>query len=181
MRFLRKIILYWRKKLRSLKELAKSESLTPLYRVVSIEEISEGEYSATVQIINTNRLLPMKPEAVLADDKLTNCFSPTDVRTLTYLGYLGINSPRYKILAKRLLEKEKKLIFAIKEKGSNKILTKTAEEITADPDLIRNLNQSDAHSIGYTYGSQSMRSEKEEMDRLIQEKINRDKRSKDKQ
>ena len=139
----------------------------PYYRVVEIKEDETGVYHATIQLINTRTIMTMKPEAILADDKLTDAFSPRDIRTLTYLGYLGINSPKYKILAKRLLENDKKLVFAIKQRGEEELLLKTAEEISTDEELLKNLDQKDAHTIGYTSGSQTVSDEKAQMAKLI--------------
>lgn len=54
----------------------------------------------------------------------------TNLLKHNYLGYLGINSPKYKILAQRISE-DNNIIFAIKKKGDKNIYTKTANEILA--------------------------------------------------
>jgi hypothetical protein len=139
------------------------------YKIMTIQKTEEDDYIAIVQIKNKSCIVEMKPEEILADDRLTDSFSQRDIRTLTYLGYLGINSPKYKILAKRLSENDKNMVFAIKEKGKKKLLMTTAEEISANTALLGGLDQKDAHTVGYTSGSQSTLTEKEMMERLIKE------------
>lgn len=137
-------------------------------RVVAIEQDKDENHIATIQIVNKSQVLKMKPEEILADDDLTNCFSPMDVRALTYLGYLGINSPKFKILAQRLSEKDNRFVFAIKQKGSDKPIVKTADEISADAELLAALDQKDAHMVGYTAASERELIEKEQMKKLLE-------------
>ncbi len=111
----------------------------------------------------------IKPEDLLANDEMVNKFSPCGVRTLTYLGYLGINSPKYKILVKRLSENDKKLIFALKKKGETSLLTKTADEIIKEKDILNNLNAHDAHIVGYTLASESAKSEKQQKEEALKQ------------
>lgn len=98
----------------------------PAYRIASIDETDDNDYLVTVHTILKNAHFFMKPEEILADDKMTDLFSPRDVRTLTYLGYLGINSPKYKILAQRLSAEDNRIIFALHKKGEKKPRIKTA-------------------------------------------------------
>ena len=137
-------------------------------RIVEIEQDKHENYIASIQLTNKSQIIKMKPEEVLADDELTNCFSPIDVRALTYLGYLGMNSPKYKILAQRLSETDNRFVFAIKQKGSNKPITKTADEISSDAELLASLDQKDAHMVGYTTASERACIEKEQMKKLLQ-------------
>lgn len=136
-------------------------------RVIAIEQDKHDNYIATVQLINKSHIFKMRPEEILADDKLTDCFSQRDIRTLTYLGYLEINSPKYKILAQRLSEKDNRLIFAIKEKGKDKPIIKTAAELSSDENILKSLDQKDAHMIGYTFANENLITEKEQIMELI--------------
>ena len=95
-----------------------STSLRPAYKVVLIEENNKGYYEATIQLTGKNITYKIKPEEILADDKMTSQFSQHDIRTLTYLGYLGMNSPKYRILARRLAENDQ-MLFLIHEKGKS--------------------------------------------------------------
>lgn len=125
------------------------------YRLLSIEQNKKQEYQATVQVIGKNRSFTMKPEEILADDKLTNFFSPTDVRTLTYLGYLGINSPKYKILAQKLSEQNDGILFVLHKKGTETVEVKKAKEILSDKKIISGLDQDDASMVGYTAANEA--------------------------
>lgn len=119
------------------------------YRVLFIEQDKCECYVVTVQIKNKKDVFQMKPEEILANNNLTDSFSQRDIRMLTYLGYLGNGSPKYKILAKRLSEDDSKLFFAIKERGKTSSIIKTASEISLDQKFIAGLHQHDAHMIGY--------------------------------
>ena len=118
-----------------------------IYRLISVDLDENGNYIADVQLINKSQTFKMQPEEILENDYLTDGFSPRDIRTLTYLGYLGVHAPKYAILAQKLSKKDNKLIFAIKKRGQKKSIIRTADQITADPEFISNLNQKDAHLI----------------------------------
>jgi hypothetical protein len=127
-------------------------------------------YIVTVQLTNKSQVFKMKPEEILADDSLTDCFSQRDVRTRTYLGYLGINSLKYKILAKRLSEKDNRFVFTIKERSTDQPIVKTADELSKEEEIISSLNQKDAHMIGYTSASEQTAIEKAELKKLLNKK-----------
>lgn len=137
------------------------------YRILSIEQNEDGTYVAAIQITNTCKIFRMSPEEILACDEITDLFSQRDIRTLTYLGYLGINSPKYKILAKRLSESDSSLIFAIRERGKNQPIIKTAREISCDDALISNLHQKDAHMIGYAIATEDLINEEKQKRALL--------------
>src|SRR5262245_15657190 len=81
---------------------SQKQTYTPAFRLIEIQKNESDEYIVMVQVINKNLTFHSKPEEILAKDDLVDQFSPRDIRTLTYLGYLEINSPKYTILAKRL-------------------------------------------------------------------------------
>lgn len=139
----------------------------PAYRVASIEKNEHGDYQVVIQVIGKNTIFAMKPEEILADDKMTDLFSPRDVRTLTYLGYLDINSPKYRILAKRLSENDNRMVFAIQEKGEKIPKIKTANEISQNKEMLKKLDQHDAHMIGYTAASEIMLEEQSIKEKLL--------------
>lgn len=152
-------ITQWIKSIRtSISEAKKKTTYVPFYRVTEIVK-SDEDYIVTVQLINKNIAFSLKPEEILADDNLVDQFSPRDIRTLTYLGYLGINSPKYKILAQRLSEEHDKLVFALQKKGTSEILIKTAEEIHKEKEILNSLAPQDAHTVGYSIANESMVSE----------------------
>lgn len=141
----------------------------PAYRIIEILQDSDDDYIVKVQVINKSMTFNIKPEEILAEDEIVNRFSPCDIRTLTYLGYLGINSPKYKILAKRLSENDQKLVFALKKKGNTKLVTKTADEIIKEKDILDNLNAKDAHIIGYTLATETAKAEKKQKEEALKE------------
>lgn len=145
------------------------ESYKPTYRIISIEQDKRGTNQAVIQVIGKKASFKMKPEEILAKNSMTDQFSPRDIRTLTYLGYLGINGAKYQILAKKLSKNADKMLFALHQKDTNKIATKTADEISRDDDLLKNLNSRDAHMIGYARATEEMLFEEKEKLRLISE------------
>ncbi len=147
-------------------------TLQPKFRILHIEQTENQDFNVVVQIINKSHVFKMKPEEILADDSLTDSFCPRDIRTLTYLGYLGINSPKYTILAKRFKENNQS-VFAIQEKYSKKILVKTSDEISANKDILSGLNQIDAHMVGFSTGTEHVAREGELMKAALSEYSNK--------
>lgn len=144
----------------------------PTYKVVSLQQDEHGDYLATVQLTGKDYTFTAKPEEILADDEMTEKFGPKDVRTLTYLGYLGVNSPKYKLLAKRLAENEE-FMFVLSKKGSKDVHFKTASEIAKDEEILKSLDQKDAREVGYVEATQESareRKQKEELKRKSKKK-----------
>jgi hypothetical protein len=127
-----------------------STSYTPTHRVINIEQDEKSDYIISIQLIGKNFVQKVSPEELLADDQMVNRFSPTDIRTLTYLGYLDINSPKYKILAKRLSKNHDQTLFALQKKGEKKYSVLTANEITKQEGMITSLSQEEAYMLGVT-------------------------------
>jgi hypothetical protein len=156
--------------------LFKAHANQPKYRVVSFEQDETDNFRAIIQIVNTRQIFYMAPEEILSNDDMTDSFSQRDIRALTYLGYLGVNSPKYKILAKRLWstsENDSKLVFAIKEKGNKKLIMKTAAEVFNDEEFIKNLDQKDAHILGYTAATEHSAQEKQILKNLTKSQNNK--------
>lgn len=159
-----------RKVFKNIKNLFQLKDKNHCYRLISISQNQDGNYTAVVQIVNKNITFKIKPEEILSDDDMTDSFSQRDIRTLTYLGYLGINAPKYTILAKRLSETDNNFLFAIKERDSKKPIVRTASQISDNESFITGFNQKDAHAIGYTAAMESVMSERNQKLQLIQEK-----------
>lgn len=163
-----------KQKMAALKDLmqaakSKEESYTPIYRVASIDQDQSGEYSVTIQMIGKAVAYTIKPEELLADDKMVDLFSPRDIRNLTYLGYLGMNAPKYKILAQQLSENCDQTIFAIHKKGDKKHSVVTAKEISANEEILKNLSQKEAHMIGFAAATEQMMTEKQQKETLLKQ------------
>lgn len=139
------------------------------YRLISINQNQTGNYIAVVQVVNKNLTFKIKPEEILSDDNMTDSFSQRDIRTLTYLGYLGINAPKYTVLAKRLSETDNNFLFAIKERDNKKPIVRTASQISENESFITGFNQKDAHAIGYTAAMESVMSEENQKSQLLHE------------
>jgi nucleoside-triphosphatase THEP1 len=163
----RQFLQKFKKSYKSLATLIKENSPKYPYRILSIDKDENDDFSAEVQLIGRRQTFRMKPEEILANDSLTDSFSQHDIRTLTYLGYLSLNSPKYKILAQYLSENDSKLIFAIKERGKQKPIIKSANEISSDKKLLEGLQQKDAHMIGYTIATEQVISEKMQKQELL--------------
>lgn len=152
----------------------------PLYKLVEIRD-EDKEYTVVIKIVNKNITFDARPEEILANDHLVDQFSPRDIRALTYLGYLGINGPKYQILAKRLSQSEK-ITFLLKKKGEKKVIAKTADQIISETDIILNLNSEDAQIVGYTVALETINNEKIQKEALLKERSVKEKalpRSKD--
>lgn len=134
---------------------------TPAYRVVEICQTEEGDYEVCIQMINKSVVFTARPEEILAKDSFVDLFSPRDIRALTYIGYLSVNSPKYKILAQKLSAKNDKTLFALQKKGEKKIIIKTADEILKEKEILDNLNAKDSQVIGYTVASENILAEQQ--------------------
>lgn len=144
----------------------------PIYRIASIEKDKHEDYEITVQLIGKSSVFKMKPEEILADDNITDQFSPRDVRALTYLGYLDINSPKYRILAKRLSEKDNKILFALHKRGEKNLCIKTASEISQNKDILKQMDQQDAHMVGFITANDEMLRENVTKENIIKQQKN---------
>ncbi|MFT3741532.1 MAG: hypothetical protein QM752_02495 [Gammaproteobacteria bacterium] len=142
--------------------------LLPVQKYKLIEIIIEkDEYFALIKLIKRNIIFRMKPEEILSKDSLVDKFSSIDIRTLTYLGYLEINKPAYKILEKKLSLDNDKIIFTLGKKNSKKIITKTADQIFREKDIVLNLNSEDSRIIGYTIASESILAENHQKETIL--------------
>lgn len=159
-----------RKAFKNIKNLFQIKDKQHCYRLISINQNQTGNYIAVVQITNKNITFKIKPEEILSDDNMTDAFSQRDIRTLTYLGYLGINAPKYTILAKRLSETDNNFLFAIKERDNKTPIVRTASQIGDNESFIFGFNQKDAHAIGYTAAMESVMSEGNQKSQLLHEK-----------
>ncbi|MCD8525489.1 MAG: hypothetical protein LRY67_07225 [Gammaproteobacteria bacterium] len=131
----------------------------PAYKVHSIDQDENDNYIVKIQIIRKSLCFDTTPEKILSSDRITNKFSPTDIRTLTYLGYLDINSPKYKIMAQKLAENDQ-LVLLLREKKKNKLETKLPSEISINKENIKNFDSNDAHLIGYAQAMEDLAKEK---------------------
>lgn len=154
---------YLRRWLASINKWFNSDYL-PVYRLVEIIKSETGEHKLVIQVVHKNITFTLKPEELLADDSIVDLFSPRDVRTLTYLGYLDVNSPKYKILAKKLTPSNH-VAFAVRRKSDQKILIKTPTEIMHEK-MLNNFDAADAQLVGFTAATESFALEKKQKNSL---------------
>jgi len=143
-----------------IKDSKKSNYYEPKYRIVETFKDEEDNYKVMMQIINKNITFYANPEDILANDKLIDSLSPRDVRTLTYLGYLSLNQPKYKILAQKFSANSD--IFVLKKRGEKKLVVKTASEIIKEQEILDDISPQDAKTIGYTIANNEITLEKTE-------------------
>ena len=150
------------------------EVYKPRLRVIEISKTELNEFVAIIQIINKSVAFDVYPEEILEDDSFVDMFSPGDVRTLTYLGYMGINSPKYTILAKHLSQENNKIIFSIRKKGDKKIILKSALDLMNEKDIIQSMCPVDSHEVGYLAATENsaedFKQKKEVLKNLMQNK-----------
>jgi hypothetical protein len=162
---IRKITSLYHTLTKSWRDIQSSQSYTPSFRLVDISTDENENHIAKIQVISKNITFDCCPEEILAKDDMVDLFSPRDIRTLTYLGYLGVNSPKYKILAQRL-SKNDQVVFALKKKGHEHTVIKTADEIMKDQDVLNTLGSKDAHLVGYTAASEQYKIEQQQKEAL---------------
>ena len=167
MNFITQFISNFKRNLKSLFCIIKNSAPRHPYKVVSIEKDDCDNYHVLIQITNKSQTFRMYPEEILENDGLVDFFSQKDIRTLTYLGYIGINTPKYKIIAKRLSECDNKLVFALLEKGKTKPVIKSANEISTNEALLSGLHQIDAHMIGYAVATEQVIDEHKQKQQLL--------------
>lgn len=132
----------------------------PVYRVADIIQNDKGQYKAVIQMVGKSEIFEIKPEEILANNEFTALFHQHDVRLLTYLGYCGINTPQYKILAKKILANEG-IEFAIYDNKTEDFSIKNIQDIPNDDiNIINNLKPSDAYELGFAQGRKSILEEK---------------------
>ncbi|MGV3740227.1 MAG: hypothetical protein ACO1N3_02920 [Gammaproteobacteria bacterium] len=141
-----------------------SSDYLPVYRLVDVIKSENEEHILVIQVVHKNITFTLKPEELLADDSIVDLFSPRDVRTLTYLGYLDINSPKYKILAKRLTPSNH-VAFAVRRKSDQKVIIKTPAEIMHEK-MLNNFDATDAQLVGFTAATESFALEKKQKNSL---------------
>lgn len=135
-----------------------NDSYKPKFRVNKIEKNEYDRYIILIQVIYTNKTFYAFPEEILANDNLVDKFSPRDVRTMTYLGYLAINQPEYKILAQRFSENTS--LFVLSKKGQKKPIIKTIDEIIKETEIFNKMHPQDAKEVGLAIANNEFSKEK---------------------
>jgi hypothetical protein len=92
--------------------------------------------------------------------------TPCDICTLACLGYISLQRPTYKIIAKHWTDDDETVVFALQCSASKTIITKTAIEISNDKPLLASLSAEEAHQVGYTLATEHIQQEKRLMQQI---------------
>jgi hypothetical protein len=123
-----------------------------IYRINQIKQTSSGQYLLTIKVIKNRLYFERSPQSILANDKMLEGFSKSDVRTIAYLACEQSRRPKYKVIMQEFCDRLNRILFKLKHRESSEIICKTAGQITLDKQLINNLSQEDVCSIGFVAG-----------------------------
>lgn len=129
-------------------------------RMLDHSKNEKGICELLVQMIGKNIEFKTTPEAILADDAFTDCFSQRDIRTITYLAHGNIKRPQYEILGQKFVRGLNKFFFRLRDNKTGTELDKSAEEISGNVNLLGSLDSQDAHKIGYVTANEQAKNER---------------------
>lgn len=129
-------------------------------RVSDYAKNENGEYEVNVQMIGKNVIFKTTPKQVMVDNFLLESFSKSDIRLLTYLACEDIKEPTHEVLGQKFVRTLNKFFFKLKHGKTGQEIEKSAEEISADPSLIKQLKPEDAHVVGYVTANEQIKAEK---------------------
>ncbi len=138
-------------------------------KIVEILEVSSspGESKFAIQLINKNCFLSLTAAEIISNGYDLNEFSDFHAEMIRkaaqgkLIEFLNGSekTPSYKIVSKRFDAKIQQYVFTIETKEQVNFI-RTANEITNDTNLLRNMDFSDIYDIGYTRGCESILKEK---------------------
>jgi hypothetical protein len=135
-----------------LKKFNEQQTQGCIYRITEINQLANDKSTLTIQVIGKSTVIKCTPDEIVANDQMIEGFSKKDIRMITYLACIHANKPKYKIDTQEFCDTIKKIKFRLKKFGSNEIVSKTADQISLDKNLINKLSQEDVCSISYTAG-----------------------------
>lgn len=130
------------------------------HRVVDYAKNEKGDYEISVQLIGKSLVFKAAPKEIMADDDMLESFSKKDIRLLTFLACEDIKELKHEILGQKFIRNMNKFFFKLKHGRTGEEMEKSAEEISADPNLIKSLRPEDAHKIGYVTANEQVKYEK---------------------
>lgn len=146
-------------------QIVKQQSLKDTYRIVE-KSLKNGKIVFTVQMVLKNLVFELTPEEIMNDDRLLEGFSRKDVRTITYYACEESKKPKTKIIFQEFCEKVNKMVFGIRKNAQPNTEIKTAAELSADPEQIKEFSNEDAHTIGYIAATELILKEREQIKKL---------------
>jgi len=139
------------------------------YKIVAKEANKSGVTRFTVQLSGKATTFKLTAQEIIADDSLMEGFSKQDIRTVTYYACQDLHKPKTKVVIQNFCEKLNKTVFGIKHFGEEDIKQMTASDISLDKELLRSLNQEEAHLVGYVSANDKIAEEKAMMEKLLSE------------
>jgi len=136
------------------------------YRIVDIIKDKFGNYSLNVQVTGKSTFFTCTPDEIVTNDHLLEGFSKKDIRSIVYYAAHESKKPGYSILIQEFCFNLNKMIFRLVKRGTMVQIKKTANQISLDNNIIKNLKPEDAHLIGFTTASEQFTKDKEEMEKL---------------
>ena len=142
---------------------------TKPFKIVEILDISNipGESRFIIQIANQNSILKLSAAEIISQGYNLNDFNEFHAEMIKraaqgkLIQFLSIANDKasYKITSKRFDRDSNQNIFTI-ETNKNQTLSRTANEIAQDKNLLAKMELEDVLDIGYTHGSESVLKEK---------------------
>ena|SRR3990167_3522272 len=131
-----------------------------IYRIIEIKQSTYDQHKIIIQVIGKSTIIECSPQEIVAEDRLLEGFSKKDVRTITFLACDQIKKPKYKIIMQECCGVFNKILFKLKKFDGKEIVSKTADQISLDKNLLSSLSREDACSICYTAGYEQSSVEK---------------------
>ncbi len=129
-------------------------------RVIGYNKTSDKKYEVSIQLIGKSVAFKSNPRELLSDDIMLESFSKKDIKLLTYLACENAKAPTHEILGQKFIRNINKFLFRLKHNKTGIEIEKSAEEISSDPHLIKELSPEDAHKIGYVTANEQFKLEK---------------------
>ena len=130
------------------------------HRVVGHHKNKHGKYEVTIHLIGKPVSFDILPEEILAKDNWIESFSKKDIRALTYLANENLKNPVHELVGQRFVRNLNQFFFKLKHGITHEETEKSAEEISADPQIIKSLDPLDAHKIGYVTANEQIKRDK---------------------
>lgn len=141
------------------------KSAGAIFRIIKTEKDKNGENFVEVQVINKSTVFKCGAKEIAAQNQLLECFSKNDIRVITYLATEELLTPKNKIVGLEYNDETERTVFKIKSNGSEHLSLLTADKISRNDALLKNLSQEDAHKVGYLMAVEQMILEKKAIEK----------------
>jgi hypothetical protein len=141
-------------------ELQQNREFHISHRLAGHERNDQGQYLVQIHVIGKNIIYKISPEKILENDQATGCFSTKDIRAISFLACENLKEPTHELLGQKFAREENKYVFKVRHGKTGEELERSAEQISADPSLIKGLTPADAHKIGYITANEQIKYEK---------------------